>query len=147
MRTRTNGGDVCAGLDPARGDKETTVAKNTKSMGSHRAQRRDERRILAKWVPQGWQNQVAVAIDGTREFDVTRKVLGLKLHDLMLLKDGSRTAATLAWGETFYEQHDGPFRIECEKAVCAYFSVAQVDQITDRMRRAARREWGYGFRR
>jgi hypothetical protein len=96
-------------------------------------------RIVARWEPQAWVNDSAMGVDGGLDFDVTRKVLCLPLADVQALKDGSRASDTLAWGEKFYEDHDGPFRVESAEAICEFFGVDSLDQITERMLMAARR--------
>ena len=96
-------------------------------------------RIRARWQPEAWVDGEALAVDGAVDFDVTRKVLCLPLRDVHALADGSRASDTLAWGETFYEEHDGPYRVEAAAAICGFFGVGSLSAITAAMLAAARR--------
>lgn len=85
-----------------------------------------ERRIIAKFVPQAWIHDNAVAIDGEVEFDVTDKILAMPKQKALELLDDREETDQLARDAGLLENHTGPFYVEVEMAIAEYF-----DESTD----------------
>lgn len=95
-----------------------------------------EKRILAVFQPQMWQNDYAVEVDGRREVDVTEKVLRLSLAELIGLDDDSYDSDDLVDLEEL--GHKGPFYVSVKDQVAEFFGVVQLADVTQDMLDAAR---------
>ena len=84
-----------------------------------------EKRILARFVPQAWVNDYALDIDGAYDFDVTAQVLAMPKDQALAIEDASYEADDL-WHENAASDerpHTGPFRVEVQDAIASYFEV------------------------
>jgi hypothetical protein len=79
------------------------------------------KRIMAEFVPQAWVNDNAVEIDGRVEFDVTEQILAMTEEQRRAVRDDQYASDNLVPSE-IRERHNGPFRVEIEDAIDAYFA-------------------------
>ncbi len=79
------------------------------------------RRIIATFVPRAWINDYAIEIDGRVGFDVTDEILAMPKEERELLRDDDYESDDLVPLEIM-DSHNGPFRVEIESAVLAYFA-------------------------
>lgn len=83
-----------------------------------------EKRVIARFQPQAWINDYAVDIDGAYKFDVTDQILAMGKDKAREVEDSDYSSDELwqAWVADHPDQdHDGPFRVEVEAAVRAFF--------------------------
>lgn len=96
----------------------------------------EPRRILALFQSQKWVNDYAVNLEGgERRVDVTAKVLALSLDEIHALRDDQYNTDDLV-----EHDHDGPFYVDAYEAICEFFGVNRLEDITAKMLDAARHE-------
>lgn len=88
-------------------------------------------RIEATFLPQAWVQDYAVFIDGKCLVDVTAEVLSLPLAGLQVLADGETNTDNLV--DIIELEHGGPFRVEAVGAICKFFGVNQLSDISEPM--------------
>ena len=79
------------------------------------------KRIMARFVPEAWVNDIAKEIDGTLEFDVTDRILAMSEAERATLRDDSLASDNLV-PDSILSNHNGPFRVELEEAIENYFA-------------------------
>ena len=80
------------------------------------------KRIVAKFVPQAWINDYAVDVDdGVVEFDCTDQIVQMGKEAAMQIRDDQYESDDLVPSEIL-AKHSGPFRVEVQAAVQAYFA-------------------------
>lgn len=85
------------------------------------------KRIMAEFVPQAWLNDHAIAVDpqGDTMFDVTDHMLGIGRASALCFADGSLDAADLRQlpaAPQWAKDWTGPFTVNVQKAIAAYFA-------------------------
>lgn len=98
------------------------------------------KRIMAVFQPQAWQNDHAIETDGRQDVDVTEKVLSLSLEQIHGLGDDGIDTDNLVDPDA--HGHGGPYYVKAAEAICEYFGVEQLQQITDTQLAGARFEHG-----
>lgn len=93
-------------------------------------------RINALFIPQAWVYGYAMEVDGQRLTDVTATVLGLTLAKLHVLEDHDDSSDDLI--DVMEMEHSGPFEVEVVQAVCNFFEVTALTDITQTMLDRAR---------
>lgn len=97
-------------------------------------------RLLATFIPQAWENNAVVELPGRCPVDVTSAVLALPLARLHGLEDYDLSAEVLV--DVMDIGHYGPFAVEVEAALQAFFEVESLPDITsDMLERARERAW------
>lgn len=87
-----------------------------------------QRPIMAKFHPQAWIRDWATDIDGAYRFDITDQVVAMGRAASLEIEDNSDTSDVL-W-ETWIaahpevERHRGPFTVDCQDAIKAYWAKA-----------------------
>jgi hypothetical protein len=89
----------------------------------------DQKKVIAKFHPQAWINNYAVDVDpaGDVEFDVTSDIERMGKDDAMQLTDNSDDSDTLAKSSgapAWIRNWTGPFYVEVQQSVQAYFTHA-----------------------
>jgi hypothetical protein len=95
-----------------------------------------QKRIVAVFQPQAWQNDYAIDVDGRTEVDVTEQVLALPLDRIHDLGDDDYDSDDLVDVEAL--GHNGPFYVEVVEQVCEFFGVEDLAEVTEDMLLAAR---------
>ncbi|MGY6257322.1 hypothetical protein ACXIVK_28075 [Paraburkholderia caledonica] len=95
-----------------------------------------EKRIMAVFQPQAWQNDYAVGIDGRTDVDVTAKVLALSLGEIHALSNDDYDTDDLVDLDAL--GHNGPFYVEVSNQVCEFFCVGDLSEVTEEMLSVAR---------
>lgn len=91
-------------------------------------------RIMARFLAQKWVNGYLVEIDDAHfEQDVTAKVLALNAAEIAEISDADYSTDYL-----IDHDHDGPFRVEVYEAICDYFDVNRLRDVTDELVKDAR---------
>jgi hypothetical protein len=85
------------------------------------------KRIFATFVPEAWITDHAVEVDGREKFDATAKILAMSEEERQSLRDDTHASDNLVPQE-IRTGHSGPFRVEVEEAMAAYFSDAGVPE-------------------
>lgn len=101
--------------------------------------------IMATFIPQAWQNDYAVEVDGRREVDVTTKVLQLPLESIRKMTDDQEQSDWLIEVDKMGEDgrgHHGPFRVEVSYAIEKFFGVEELSDITPEMLANMRQQFG-----
>lgn len=85
-----------------------------------------DRRIIAAFIPQSWIDDYAVAIDpqGPATFDVTAEIVAMGRDAALKLRDDTDPTDALRHAATcpqWIKDWNGPFIIEVEQAIEAYF--------------------------
>jgi hypothetical protein len=73
---------------------------------------------------------------GEVEFDATDYILSMPLTELRQVKDCSESSDAIG---TEHVDHDGPFSVYIEQAICEFFEVQAVADITPQLRQRARK--------
>lgn len=84
-----------------------------------------EKRIIANFVPQVWTRDIAFAIDGEVQFDVTDAVLAMGKDAALKIQDDQYESDCL-WENSEESKtcnHSGPFFVEVEHAIREYYGV------------------------
>jgi hypothetical protein len=102
----------------------------------------DPQRIYAFFQPQADLRHHVIDIDGGTEFDVTRQILTMDAESIALLEDDRYSSDELAERAGLKANHDGPFRVAIEGALCAYFGVSRPGEVTGDMLAAKIAEFG-----
>ena len=82
-------------------------------------------RVFATFVPEAWINDYAVEIDGRYQFEITDQIKRLGQAASAAILD-NRDASDRLW-ETWHAAHPeapahhGPFHVECEEAIRAFW--------------------------
>ncbi len=97
--------------------------------------------IFIKQVWGGRTDDQAITI-GEETFDATRYVLGMTLNQLHAITDNDDTSDDIG---TAHVDHDGPYYVEITDAICGYFGVEVVEDITQEMLDEARQDSGFIF--
>ena len=79
------------------------------------------RRIQARFVPQAWIRDSAVDIDGTVEFDCTQRIIEMGREAAFQVRDNRDESDALV-PPGILAKHSGPFRVEVQAAIQAYFA-------------------------
>lgn len=87
--------------------------------------------IRARFIPEAWINDHAQEIDGATDFDATLPILSMDAEAVRSLEDNQYESDELARAAGLLEDHDGPFRVEIEAGLCAFFNVVSPSEITD----------------
>lgn len=96
--------------------------------------------ILARFQPQAWINDYAVDVDGACDVDVTEQVLALDLKAILALRDNRDGTDELV--DLAALDHHGPFYVEVEDSLCAFFGVDEQTEISQDMLDVARAKLG-----
>lgn len=83
----------------------------------------NEKRCIAKFIPQAWINDYAVEVDdGHCEFDITDQINAMPREEALNIEDDSHDADNLWYDNpaSGTNPHSGPFYIECEEAIHEY---------------------------
>jgi hypothetical protein len=86
-----------------------------------------DRRILATFHPQAWQNDYAIDVDpeGETDFDVTDEILAMGKEKAVALKDDQYETDALRYAKAapkWVQDWNGPFYVEVAEAVEEYFA-------------------------
>ncbi|HYW76187.1 MAG TPA: hypothetical protein VFA48_06135 [Gammaproteobacteria bacterium] len=100
----------------------------------------EQKRIMARFRPQAWIRDEATDIDdGQSDFDVTRLIAAMPLRELQQLEDDEFSSDDLARRAGLLARHSGPFVVEVEDALRAYFGVETMAEITQSQLNALKR--------
>ena len=92
------------------------------STSGGRSERSMSKRILATFAPQTWVNDGAVdGDDGAVEFDCTDQIVRMGREAALQVRDNRDKSDALVPPEIL-AKHSGPFRVEVESAIQAYFA-------------------------
>lgn len=86
-------------------------------------------RILVQFCPLAWLGSGTVPAGAPELVDVTDKLLQMTSQEICRARDGSPTANELVEAED--RGHLGPHRVMCEQALCRYFGVEDVADVTE----------------
>lgn len=80
-------------------------------------------KLMAYFHPQAWVNNCAIEIDGGYEFDVTDQIFAMTREDALKICNASDAADALWLNNPVSKErpHDGPFLIEVEDEIRAWF--------------------------
>lgn len=89
-----------------------------------------EKRIIARFHPQAWQNDYAIGVDplGPVQADVTEEVLVLSPSERAELVDDSYRTDELRYAlaaPDWWAEWDGPFYISVQDSIEEYFAVRE----------------------
>ena len=96
-------------------------------------------RIIATFVPQAYAGSAVVEIEGRCPVDVTEQVLNSDLVTLHTLLDND--ASSDKFIDVIDMDHAGPYSVDVERAVCQFFQVHNVTDISERMLSEAQERW------
>lgn len=87
----------------------------------------DGGRIMARFVPQAWQNNYAIDVDpeGETEFDVTDVIVAMGREKALQVKDNSDSSDDLASWEgapEWIRNWRGPYYVLVESEIAAFFN-------------------------
>lgn len=71
-------------------------------------------RLMATFRPQAWQNDYALDVDGSEEFDATEAFLSLPLDEIRSFREHREESDDLASGLPAREAHHGPFEVDVD---------------------------------
>mgnify|MGYP001610990383 FL=1 len=96
-----------------------------------------QKRIDGLLTKQVWQNDYAIDVSN-EFFDATEAVLRLRLDEIQDLTDHSYDSDGLASASGVMADHSGPFEVEVESSIRAFFEVDSLAEITQEMLDRAR---------
>lgn len=83
--------------------------------------RRNDRRVVGRFIPQAWINGYAVDLDdGRAEFDCTERILEMGCEKALAVRDNRDTSDELV-PQRILRGHNGPHRVEVEEAIQDFF--------------------------
>lgn len=97
------------------------------------------RRITGTFHMQYWDQREQAVDCGATSFDATAYALQMQPEALRMLRDNGEASGAMGLAHILWE---GPCRVEVVDAVCAFFGVASVGDITDEALAFAHGRWG-----
>lgn len=106
-------------------------------MTANQPSARAPRRLTVSFIPQQWISDVAIPCSAPEPVDATDHMLSLGLPQIHALRDASDSSDDFV--DPLDRAHYGPYAVHCVEAICEYFSVDRLTNITEEMLAAARR--------
>lgn len=106
-------------------------------MTANQPSARAPRRLTVSFIPQQWISDVAIPCSAHEPVDATDHMLSLGLPQIHALRDASDSSDDFV--DPLDRAHYGPYAVHCVEAICEYFSVDRLTNITEEMLAAARR--------
>lgn len=106
-------------------------------MNANHPNARAPRRLTVSFIPQQWISDVAVPCSAPEPVDATEHMLSLGLTQIHALRDASDSSDDFV--DPLDRAHYGPYSVHCVEAICEYFGVDRLTDITEEMLAAARR--------